>query len=70
MSDQARYVVNIDSFNYKDRMYFCNFEDAKLQYDSIISNSEYNDCAISLWDLVEDKRPFYRDAIEGAYNEN
>ena len=70
MSDEPRYIVNIDCFNYKDRMRFHELYDAKVQYDNIISNPMYDDCAISLWDLVEDIRLFHRTAIEGVNYEN
>ena len=70
MSDEPRYILNIDCFNYKDRMRFHELYDAKVQYDNIISNSMYNDCTVSLWDLVDDIRLFYRTAIEGVNYEN
>ena len=70
MSDEPRYIVNIDCFNYKDRMRFHELYDAKVQYNNIIANSMYNDCTISLWDLVDDIRLFYRTAIEGVNYEN
>lgn len=70
MSDEPRYIVNIDCSNYRDRMRFHELYDAKVQYDNIISNSMYNDCTVSLWDLVDDIRLFCRTAIEGVYYEN